>query len=65
MKPLGEYLVDDRVITREQVQDALQRQHELYGKGQRKRIGEVLVEMGIVTEEQLQRALDRQQLERT
>lgn len=65
MKSLGEYLIEDGVITGAQLQRALARQHELHGRGEWKRIGEVLLELGLVTEEQLQRALDRQQLERT
>lgn len=64
MKTLGEYLIEDRVLTDAEMQRALARQHELHARGERKRIGEVLLEMGLVTEDQLQRALDRQQLER-
>lgn len=65
MKTLGEYLIEDGVVTPAQLQRALARQHELYGRGEKKRIGEVLLELGLLTEEQLQLALDRQQLERT
>lgn len=65
MKTLGEYLIEDGVLTGAQLQRALARQHELHGRGEKKRIGEVLLEMQLVTEEQLQLALDRQQVERT
>jgi hypothetical protein len=65
MRTLGEYLMEDGVLTHAQVQRALAHQHELHSRGERKRIGEVLLELGLVTEPQLQRALDRQQLERT
>lgn len=65
MRTLGEYLIEDGVLTEEQMQRALARQHEVHASGERKRIGDVLLEMRLVTEDQLQEALDRQQLERT
>lgn len=65
MRKLGEYLVEDRVVTQAQVDAALARQREMSARGQDERLGEILLEMRIVTPEQLQKALDRAQLERT
>jgi len=53
-KPLGEILVEQRLLTREQLQEALQRQEET-GRP----LGRVLVEMGAVEEDQLVEAVAR------
>jgi mannitol/fructose-specific phosphotransferase system IIA component len=65
MKTLGEYLLEDGVVTPTQIESALERQREMAARGDRKRLGEILLDMGLVTKEQLQAAIDRQQLERT
>ncbi len=65
MRTLGEYLIEDGVLTRAQVDAALARQREIASGGRPKRFGEVLREIGLATEAQVQAALDRQERERT
>ena len=45
---LGDLLIQQNVLTQEQLQEALRRQ-----KGTNKRIGEILVEEGFITEEMI------------
>ncbi len=54
-KRLGDMLVQERVVTEEQLQQALEAK-----KTSNKRLGEVLVELNFTTEEQITRALTRQ-----
>src|SRR5688500_18573027 len=54
-KPLGEVLIQERLISREQLQDAMARQRET-GRP----IGKILLEMGAVTEDALVEAVARQ-----
>ncbi len=54
-KPLGEVLVDERLISREQLQQALLRQKET---GQP--LGKILLEMGLVEEKTLVEAVSKQ-----
>jgi twitching motility protein PilT len=54
-KPLGEVLVEERVISRDQLSEALERQHET---GQP--LGKILLEMGAVDESMLVEAVSRQ-----
>jgi twitching motility protein PilT len=54
-KPLGEVLVDERLITREQLAEAIKRQRET-GKP----LGKLLLEMGAVTEDSLVEAVAQQ-----
>lgn len=54
-KKIGEVLVDEGVVTRDQIENAL-----VFQKGRNKRLGKVLVEMGYVTENDVARALSRQ-----
>jgi type IV pilus assembly protein PilB len=49
-KPIGEMLVDRKLITREQLEDALQEQGS---RTRRKLLGELLIELNLVTEEQI------------
>lgn len=65
MKTIGEYLVEDGVLTPTQVETVLARQKDMAARGERKRFGEVLLDMDLVTGDQLQAAIDRQQIERT
>lgn len=65
MKTIGQYLVEDGVLTPAQVDSALERQRAMASQGQQKRFGEVLLDMRLVTPAQLQAAIDRQQRERT
>ena len=54
-EPLGEILIREGLITREQLQRGLVRQREIG-----KRLGESLVELGYLSEEELLNALARQ-----
>ena len=54
-KPLGEVLVDERLISREQLQSALQRQTDT-GRP----LGKILLEMGLVEEKSLVEAVAKQ-----
>ena len=50
---LGDVLVEDRIITREQLSDALLRQK----KGKNKHLGQILMEMGLLTQDEVTFAL--------
>lgn len=52
LRPIGEILVDKGIITRDQLEDALQQQKETS-----KRLGEILVDAGTITQDQLNLAL--------
>lgn len=52
---LGDLLIQQNVLTKEQLEQALQMQ-----KGTNKKIGEILVEKGFITEEMISRALEAQ-----
>ena len=52
---LGDLLIEQNVLTKEQLTQALQMQ-----KGTNKKIGEILVEEGFITEEMIARALEAQ-----
>lgn len=52
---LGDLLIQQNVLTQEQLQEALKLQ-----KGTHKKIGEILVEEGFITEEMITRALEAQ-----
>lgn len=65
MKTIGQYLVDDGVLTAAQVDVVLERQRAMASRGEQRRFGEVLLDMRLVTPAQLQAAIDRQQRERT
>jgi len=54
-KRLGEMLVDENVVTQEQIDQAFEAK-----KGTNKRLGEILVELNFTTEEKICRALERQ-----
>ena len=60
---IGEYLLDQGLLTPSQLEHALQRQKELASAGQRRLLGQTLVEMGVVDIETLDRAINRQILE--
>ena len=53
---LGDVLVEHDLITREQLNEALEAQRQLTGKN-RKRLGQLIVEMGFLTERQIAEAL--------
>ena len=60
---LGEYLLDQGLITEEQLHASLERQKESAARGQRRLLGQTLTEMGIVDRETLDRAITRQIIE--
>lgn len=55
MTKIGEILLNEKLVTKEQIAEALTLQ-----KSRKKRLGKVLVELGIVTETQVAQALSRQ-----
>ena len=57
---IGGYLIEDSVLTLEQLDAGLAYQYQMGAQGQVKKLGEVLVELNFVTAEQLQSALQRQ-----
>ena len=58
-KFIGNYLLEENVITLEDLDRALQRQLELGARGRPMKLGDVLVEMGLITRAQLEHALER------
>lgn len=60
---IGEYLLDQGLLSPEQLQQALDRQQELADLGQRQLLGQTLVKMGFVDRETLDRAITRQIIE--
>ncbi len=60
-KPIGEYLVTDHRITRDQLEKALERQANLLYGGTTPLLGTVLVQMGAVKEQDVTFALEQQE----
>ncbi|MBI5035153.1 MAG: hypothetical protein HZB51_31900 [Chloroflexi bacterium] len=60
-KLLGEYLLDERSITQQQLERALQTQAMQNPAANPPLIGTILVEMGALNHDELKRVLDRQQ----
>ncbi len=60
VQTLGQYLIDEGVITRQQLTEALEMQRTLELRGHPRRLGEVLALMQAVTPEQLKAALEHQ-----
>jgi len=56
-KPIGQYLVEQGLITTEQLEAVLERQKELKESGNGKRFGEVIVELGVLSEIKFSQAL--------
>lgn len=56
---IGGYLIDDRVLTLEQLDRGILRQMYLAEEGRVIKLGQVLVEMGFVTQADLARAMER------
>ena len=61
VQTLGQYLIDEGILTHEQLAEALEMQRVLEADGRSRRLGEVLALMRAVTPEQLDRALARQE----
>ena len=57
---IGLYLIDEGLITHDQLRNAIARQRALQEKGERMRLGEVLITMGYISQDGLARALERQ-----
>lgn len=60
---LGEYLLDQGLISIFQLEEALKRQQELSNRGDHKLLGQTLVGLGYVDRETLDRAITRQIIE--
>jgi signal transduction histidine kinase len=57
---IGEYLLDQGILTEHTLETALKRQKEFAARGQRLLLGQTLVQMGIIDRETLDRAITRQ-----
>jgi len=57
---LGELLINEGIITTEQLQKALETQKKLKAKGEYKKLGELLVELGFVDEKTILQVLSNQ-----
>jgi hypothetical protein len=62
---LGEYLLEQGLLSPDQLEKALKRQTELAELGQRQLLGQTLVKLGFVDRETLDRAITRQPHPRT
>ena len=60
---IGEYLIEQGLLTGNQLEAALARQREMSERGQRRLLGQTLVEMKMVDHETLDRAVTRQIIE--
>ncbi|MCJ7512249.1 MAG: HAMP domain-containing histidine kinase [Anaerolineales bacterium] len=60
---IGEYLIEQGVLTEVQLGQALARQKEVAASGQARLLGQTLLEMGLVDRETLDRAITRQIIE--
>ncbi|HET7011285.1 MAG TPA: ATP-binding protein [Anaerolineales bacterium] len=60
---IGEYLMEQGLITTEQLRVALERQKESAARGERRLLGQTLTEMGVIDRETLDRAITRQIIE--
>ncbi len=58
-KPFGEILVDLKFITRQQLEEALEKQKELRKKGAPKLLGTLLKEMGLMSNDRCRKALSK------
>jgi len=59
----GEFLLQQGIITRQQLESALKKHQELAQKGKPKLVGQVLVELGYLTQTQLETGLKKHQAE--
>ena len=57
---LGQYLIDEGILTHEQLAEALERQRFYEARGHPRRLGEVLAIMRAISPEELDKALERQ-----
>ncbi|HEV8535238.1 MAG TPA: response regulator [Candidatus Limnocylindria bacterium] len=64
VQTLGQYLIDEGILTHEQLAEALERQRFLEARGHPRRLGEVLAIMRAISPAELEKALERQKKER-
>lgn len=60
VQSLGQYLIDEGILTHDQLAEALALQRSLEAKGHPRRLGEVLALMNAINSEQLDKVLERQ-----
>lgn len=60
VQSLGQYLIEEGILTHEQLSEALEMQRTFETRGHSRRLGEVLAVMHAITPEQLDKALERQ-----
>jgi signal transduction histidine kinase len=60
---IGQYLLNQGLLTQEKLDDALERQKELAEQGQRLLLGQTLVQMGFIDQEMLDRVVTQQIIE--
>ena len=60
VQSLGQYLIDEGLLTHEQLAEALELQRSLEAQGRPRRLGEVLAFMRAITPDQLAAVLERQ-----
>jgi two-component system, OmpR family, phosphate regulon response regulator PhoB len=64
VQTLGQYLIDEGVLTHEQLAEALERQRFYEARGHPRRLGEVLAIMRAISAEELEKVLERQRKDR-
>jgi two-component system alkaline phosphatase synthesis response regulator PhoP len=60
VQTLGQYLIDEGILTHEQLAEALERQRFYEARGHPRRLGEVLAIMRAINPDELEKALERQ-----
>jgi DNA-binding response OmpR family regulator len=63
VQTLGQYLIDEGILSHEQLAEALERQRFYEARGHPRRLGEVLAIMRAISPDELERALERQKKE--
>ncbi len=63
-RPIGQYLVDDKLVSQDQLQKALEIQANALSGGNTPLIGTVLVQMGAVNEQDVTFELEKQERDR-
>ena len=63
VQTLGQYLIDEGILTHDQLAEALERQRFYENRGHPRRLGEVLALMKAITPEELEKVLERQRKE--
>jgi DNA-binding response OmpR family regulator len=63
VQTLGQYLIDEGILTHDQLAEALERQRFYENRGHPRRLGEVLALMKAITPDELEKVLERQRKE--